>query len=429
MRPPSSADPGEQRRRARRRLRFVTPQNASKVLRHDRYWSSAFWALLLEECRWRRLTDPAAACALARHGPALVARIGELAEASRRSGGARGGRRPELFSSDVAQHSALVRSWSVLADCERLAGSLEAARTALSRAVDAARTARRVQIVAACELTRQRALFDLSAGSSAGASVALAELPGTLREALARDGSNDEIALAHAEGLLVLASLPRQFQVAASGAPERPALLCECAAFARPRHRLGSPIFDAALDALDRSLDGSRPAPGVLEASGRWLRQARRQPFRRGEKLRRLRLSWAEGRVLSLLGIGRLAERRLERCQRGLGDLGPGEGRGEPGLYALATLDLALLDIGRDDRPTASKRLGDALGVLQGTGAEREVFEILRQARRASFDSLLVFRRRLGRRILPETSPAWLPSPTVAQDGAAWSTPSCGGVA
>ncbi|MEO1086184.1 MAG: hypothetical protein AAFY88_18245, partial [Acidobacteriota bacterium] len=248
----------------------------------------------------------------------------------------------------------------------------------------------------------------------------------TLRDTVASNADDDEAALQHAETLLVLAASAVHVPVdcggrAASIISESPATLGECAAFARPRQRLGAPIFDAALDLLDRRLDGGRPAPSVLESAGRWLRRARRQPFRRGDKLRRLRLSWAEGRVLSLLGIARLAERRLERAQFLLGELG------ESHRFALVTLDLALLDKGRDDRSAASQRLASALNHLRGQETGDEVREMLRQARRASFDSLTVFRRRLGRQLSPPPPLAFRPAAPPPE--VAWSTPSFGGVA
>ena len=417
--PDLACDAGELRR-ARRRMSSVDADNAAKVLRHDRYWTSAFWHLYRQECRLLRLRDPSAAHKLAVHAPQLVSRIERLGL----SGGARAGM---VFRSEAERSSAAVRSWALLADCERLCGRFEASRQAFARAGEEAARSGKISFAAFSELRRESVRQELAAGRGQDAWAQLDELA-TASDALITDQAqiDDETSQQFAETLLLLGSA-RQWLDASSwsgqssrSAPDSDlAALARCAFFACPRRPLGAAIFDAALDLLDRRLNGERPTPAVLEPAGAWLRQARRQSFRRGERLRRTRLLWSEGRVLSLLGITRLAQRRLQRVCDELSSAG------DPLRLALVTLDLVILDVGFDDRERASCRLARAREALAREHTELD--ELLRQARQASWDSLLVFRRRLARRLERQPPAALVPRPPTSET--VYSAPSLGGVA
>lgn len=420
--PASNRDAGELRR-ARRRLSFVDAGNAAKVLRHDRYWSSVFWKLYLDECRFLRLRDPPAALALAVHAPELVSRISRLGEGPE-------SHRCTLFRSEAERDSAAVRSWALVADCQRLCGHFEAAHRALGRARRTASRSPKILFAAASELRRATACYELAAGHRRRALGQVEELVRVSDEALGCAGHvDDETSLQFAESLLLAGSArswlgPPADAVDPAAQPRSDgdlAVLARCASFARPRLPLGAAVFDAAMDLLDRRLYGPRTSPAVLEPAGSWLRRARRQPFRRGERSRRMRLTWSEGRVLSMLGISRLAQRRLQRVRDILAS------ENDPLRLALVTLDLVMLDVGFDDRESAARRLAETRQELRG-GADPELDEMLRHARHASWDSLLVFRRRLARRLERELPEALVPRPPSSGD-AAYSTPSLGGVA
>ncbi|MEM6793526.1 MAG: hypothetical protein AAF725_06060 [Acidobacteriota bacterium] len=408
------------RRLAARRMGYITPSNAAKVLGHDRYWTAEFCQLFFEHAELLRFDDPAAAAVLLRLMPELLRRV-------------RVGDRAGQFADPAAMASLEVRSWALLADCERLRDRPSTARRAVERARALAAAAPRVSLLAAAEVYRRGAALAIEGG---GAPASGEESPGpeTLERARAQlvaargllqpaSGVVEAHApRAHAETLLMIGGLPARDRRA--GLAE----LAEALAFSRPHEPAGSAVFEAALDLLEPRLGEQAISLRTFDQVGFWLKLALKQRLPRHDRLCRPRLLWSEGRVLSALGVSQLAERRLSKVWQLLADLD------EPVRLALVTLDLVMLDAGRDDRRSAARRLEQALERLDGAPPRssprpEEIPELLRQARSASLTTLQVFRRRLARR-LPESRPprALVPRPRCAPAAALWPLPSIHGV-
>ena len=65
--------------KARRRIATVTPENAAKVRRHERYWTRPFLELFFERCERSKFERPAETLAEVKHLADLVSliRIGD----------------------------------------------------------------------------------------------------------------------------------------------------------------------------------------------------------------------------------------------------------------------------------------------------------------------------------------------------------------
>ena len=103
-------------RRARERMRLVSPENAGKVLSADIYWTVPFLELYLERCDEIAFEDPRQAHLLARHAPGLAALIGV-------------GARPGEYAGEMQKRSFRVHALAVHAGiCRRIGELSEATR-------------------------------------------------------------------------------------------------------------------------------------------------------------------------------------------------------------------------------------------------------------------------------------------------------------
>ena len=106
----------ELERLARKRMRRVSPENASKVLSRDIYWTVPFLALFLERCDDLAFDDPQTAHQLAFYAPPLADRIGV-------------GSREGEYTSVKVKRSFRVQALAVYASTCRRVGRLTEATT------------------------------------------------------------------------------------------------------------------------------------------------------------------------------------------------------------------------------------------------------------------------------------------------------------
>ncbi len=352
--------------KAKRRLSYLTPDNAHKVLRHDRYWTVELMELYLRRCEHLRMTVPMDGWKMVQHAVELVEliRIGEAA-------GDFGSRAERLSWS--ARASALEGEIAGLVDSESVA------EQAFRRALELT-SRERIQVLAAAELQRRRAAFEMRRGRRSRACRYLEQSLVFFRRLDAGSG------LAEA---LLLAGFLR--------CPEKGLVgLAEALACTRPKGILEERIFDAALTLLMERMQEPRVTFEEYEAILGWLYLARKRWFaRRSKTVRKMGLLWAEGRVLACLGLGRLAQRRLSRAWQGLTQLGAFE------AVAVAGLDLAYVQVGHDERPLAMEVLRESRQRIRRLSADRELIQALHGAESLTLSELLEARRALAERRLP----------------------------
>ena len=178
--------PRPRRAKAVRRVSYVTAENASKVLGHDRFWNAAFVFALLDACRQRCLDGPQEALALARHAaelPALV-RVGP-------------GR--EDFPSERDRRSWRAHAAAVYGETARVAGRPAEAGRALRRAYEICSEGPVLAVAAADLALRHAALLaeddDAGAWPTLERAVELFRHPSASRHPGSREGLAEALLL------------------------------------------------------------------------------------------------------------------------------------------------------------------------------------------------------------------------------------------
>ena len=354
--------------KAKRRLSYLAPENAHKVLRHDRYWTTELMQLYLKRCEYLRLTTPRDSWQMVRYAAELVEliRIGEAAGD---------------FSSSAERLSWSTRASALEGEIAGLVNAEAAGERAFRRALDLS-SSERIQVLAAAELQRRRAAFEMRSGRREQACRYLEQSLSLFRRL--------EAGIGLAEALLLAGFLK---------CPEKGLVgLAEALACARPKGALEERIFDAALTLLMERMQEPRVTFEEYEAILGWLYLARKRWFaRRSKTVRKMGLLWAEGRALACLGLGRLAQRRLSRAWQGLTQLGAFE------AVAVSGLDLAYVQVGHDERPLALDVLRESRQRISRLSADGELNAILHKAEGLTLTELLETRHDLARRRLPSS--------------------------
>ena len=291
--------------RARRRAGYVTPENAHKMLRHDRYWSTEVLEVLFERCDEQRLQDLEGSWRVVRDLPDL-ARLIRISD------------QEDEFPSEQEKVSRQVRCLGLKAEVAAHTGREEEAREALKQAEPLVQRGR-THISAFAALKRRRAVVALKLGDLERARLDIAGAVDLLR----RTDTLDELG----EALLLSGRL-------------RPST-AGCVDLAEAMARLP---LETALDRelswacnlllLDRLHEPRRPLLAELEAINGWIRVTRRLWANRADTHRRLGLDWVEGLTQSRLGIYPRSIKRLARVKRGA------ERLEAPGAAPLVALDL-----------------------------------------------------------------------------------------
>lgn len=349
---------------ARRRLSYITPDNAQKVLRHDRYWTPELIHLYLERCEQARLTDPVGAWKLVRWAAELVELV--------RIGAGQG-----EMASRAEKVSWQARSLALEGEIAALAGLQERVEPAFSRAASLS-TREKIKIVAGAELQRRRGAFAAREGRLEEARRHLASALPLFRRL--------EGGIGLAETLLLHGATTDHAAMVA---------LSEALSWASPKGDLERSVHDAALALLMERLHEPRVSYEEYEAILGWLYLTRKKWFaRRSKSKRKLGVIWAEGRVLSCLGLGRLAQRRLATVWQGFSRLG----RFEP--TALAGLDLAAVLIGDDERRLARDVLRETRARILRLCGDAELSRAVSAAESMTLNELPGHRQATARRWL-----------------------------
>lgn len=351
---------------ARRRLSYIAPDNAQKVLRHDRYWTSELLQLFLQRCETLRLSDPQDSWKMVRWASELASLI-------------RIGEGEGELASRAEKASWLTRALALEGEVAGLVGRSEQSDAAFARAVEVS-LGERIQVVAGAELQRRRAAAALREKRFEEARRHL-DLSLELFRRL-------DPGLGLSEALLLYGCLGESCGLVG---------LAEALAHIPPKGRLQEGIYDACLTLLLDKLD----RPGVsfeeYEAVLGWLYVTRKNWFaKRSKSRRKLRLVWAEGRALSCLGLGRLAQRRLSNAWLGLSRLGDSE------AMAVAGVDLVYVLIGHDERPLALEVLGETRQRVRRMSGDGELSRALGATEDLNLSQLGHRRRALARRWLPD---------------------------
>lgn len=278
---------------ARRRIRYVTPLTASKVLGHPRYWSVAFLRLFLEACDEACFHDPEAGYLQAQHAAELARRIpiGDGAG----------------YECAAEQRDWRLRALVVWGSCCRAYGELIQAEAAYGRAHELLRSAEVDRPPAPDvlgELKTRQAVLWMSRGALDKALESLAEAV----QLFDRCGNAQRLADA-----LTIRGLARYF------ARDPDSLLDLLAALelvqedtTQGRRTLASVLHNMAL-VISRG--------GVTTKAQEWaykLLVQTKKRIRRPRSIQKIKIIWLEGLLLVRLGITRLAEKRLLRAYEAL---------------------------------------------------------------------------------------------------------------
>ena len=283
----NATGPHDSRAVARRRLGYVTPDNVSKVLSHDRYWTPEFLHQLFRKADEARFDDPQAAFRLAQVLPGLAERIPWA-----------------RFGDPQIQRPWTVRATALHMETADMVGQVDLARMLSARAA----AIRPVPRFIAAELYRRQGAVHLRQGLLSPARLKIEQARNIYRS-LDRGLDHDL-----AETIFL--------DAAAGGSPVG---LAEIVVLVRMRRSNISPILLGALWGLVQRIYSPLVGPDAVEAALRWLLSAlerHKDIYRRGPGgLPKALIVWNEGAALARLGIERLARIRLQRARLFLGRL------------------------------------------------------------------------------------------------------------
>lgn len=358
-----SAYPKKIRNRAQRRLSYVSDDTADKILRHDRYWSVPFLALLVDACRERALDQPSSALALARRAP-------PLAELLRTGPGI-----------DAYASAAEARSWRLVAlitwaESARAAGLFDEAEEVLARAIGLAGKGR-VDGRALAHLEQSRAALALERGDPEA---------GTFLDRALELGRRLDL-----DGVVAETLLLRAVAESAEGRSVGMGPAAEAVARTRPRGKRRIRLFDYCLALIRRWMVLPIATADDHRAAAGQLRQARRAYYTQTVKSeRKMDLLRTEAVLLGRLGITRMGIRRLERIGMALEEIR------YQGPLIDCVLELATFYLDEDSPERAREVLVEAGERLRRLDAEpSELERIERASAGLSHQALELERRRL----------------------------------
>ena len=354
------------------------------MVSHDRYWNPEFLQIYLSECELLRLQDAEAAWNQIRWAADLARRI-------RVDDGG--------FSCAGERWFWLTRALILDAEIAAAVGRWDRCTAAFNEAESTSRKIRDLGLVA--ELHRRRASVLMMAGH---------------RDERGGPAGNAERLLSHSIDLYRRGEQGRASAQDLNQGLSEALLLDGCGSGARgvvglseaiyrsnPHRGLGQKLFDGALSLLMAKLDDPGVGLEAYDLISRWIYAAQKRWLSRPRKKckRKQSLIWAEGRVLSSLGLGRLAERRLGRAWQGFSELGEYES------MVLAALDLAYVVIGHGDRPLAQEILRLSRQRVHRQCGDGELKEVLAKAEDLSLADLGRLRLEVADRWLPSESWWW----------------------
>lgn len=313
----------ECKRMARRRIRYISPLNAGKVLAHRRYWTLPFLRLYLETCDEHIFHDPEDGYLLAQHAPELARRI----ETGRADG---------AYAGEDEKRSWRVRALAVWGSSCRAYGELTQAEAAYRLATELA--AGGVDPESAGELRLRAAVLAFSRlDASAGP---LLEQAITDFSAAGRQGRL-------ADALVVRGALRIREMDPLGLVDSARALELADATMARGQRTMIGALHNMAIAATrgTSSIESQ-------EVAHRLLQTVKKRLANKPRSLTKMRVFWVEGLLLAKMGITRLAEKRLLRVRDGLQQLG------DALALTLASLDLAVIRIS-DGSPEAARSLAE----------------------------------------------------------------------
>ena len=275
----------EYERAAQRRIGYVSPLTAGKVLGHARYWTLPFLRLYLDLCDETAFHHPEEGYLLGQHAPELARRIpyGEHG-----------------YASKIERQSWRAHALAVWGSCCRICGELTQAESAYRLAL---------------ELTERRELSEDCRGE---VHVRL----GVLRMVQGQQEAVDEVSRAieffsaaenqqRVADCLSIRGLARYL----ARDPKRLADLARALELtdgksARGRRTLTTILHNMALVISRGGVDVA-----AQEMAYRLLMVVKRR-LPRNRSVQKAKITWVEGLLLARLGITRLAERRLQRARK-----------------------------------------------------------------------------------------------------------------
>ncbi len=324
----------QQAKDARRRLRTVTSQNCGKVVARSCYWTVEFLHLFLDLCDAQAFDAPDDGYALAVQAPELARRVRVCDEAGHGAG---------HYANSAEKHSARVLALSVLGSCSRAAGRLSEADAAfglafdlafgrdsgmapeLAHRSDACKDAQRadfrdLDLKVIADLRRRHAVLLLQTGRNGIAEEIEASLE-LCRRAEWSAGLADALLL---RGVWLT-------QTSKSGAVD----YAEAMRLADQGTPRGRRTFSGAVQNLALAITTHGVSLPEQESAYRLLQRVREMLAKRPKSVRKMKVYWTEGLLLSNLGVSRHAARRLAKARAGFAELS------SPVDFVLVTLDLA----------------------------------------------------------------------------------------
>ncbi|MEM9557255.1 MAG: hypothetical protein AAGC60_23555 [Acidobacteriota bacterium] len=301
-------------KKARERLRLVTPQNAGKVLRHCRYWSRQFVELLMARCDDLGRSRPDEAALIAEHLPALVSRV-RLDDS------------PESYPHKTAKRSALAMAHVLRDHYSQKIGHrdfVEEDEEALGRLLQLGLEG----YVLAERLKRQAIPVFLSGDPSRALRM--------LSEAIELATPNHPRILHEA---LSLRGMLRQQALNESALEDFSAALL----LVETGGTRGSALFLEAALTMDYDLVRFDADSSTLQSVGGMLKSLRKRWAPRTRCRAKAWLFWLSGTVFARLAIDRYAHRLLTRALDWMSDVG------RPFECSMLRLDLALVASSLDD--------------------------------------------------------------------------------
>ncbi|MEM1177322.1 MAG: hypothetical protein AAGM22_03185 [Acidobacteriota bacterium] len=300
---------------ARRRIRYISPLNAGKVLAHRRYWTLPFLKLYLEACDEKIFEDPEEGYLLCQHAPELARRI-EV------HGNTETGESTAWSYGDPAEkRSWRVRALAVWGSSCRAYGEFTQAEAAYRLATELAGEG--VDAESFGEL-RLRAAVLAFARYDDGAAQLLDLAIDDFTASACRARLADAWVV---RGALRIRDMDPRGLVDSARALE----LADTAS-TRGRRTMVGALHNMAIAATrgTSSIESQ-------EVAHRLLQTVKRRLANKPRSLTKMRIFWVEGLLLAKMGITRLAEKRLTRVRDGLEQLGA------PLAFVLASLDLAAI--------------------------------------------------------------------------------------
>ena len=335
-------------RMARRRIRYISPLNAGKVLAHRRYWTLPFLRIYLENCDEHIFHDPEDGYLLAQHAPELARRI-DVAQTD------------SDYVDETAKRSWRVRALAVWGSSCRAYGELTQAEAAYRLAAELA--ADGVDRESAGELRLRTAVLAFSR---------LDPNAGPLLEDAVQDFTVAGRQSRLANALVVRGALRVREMDPLGLADSARALELADATTARGQRTMIGALHNMAIAA-------TRGASSIesQEVAHRLLQAVKKRLANKPRSLTKMRVFWVEGLLLAKMGITRLAEKRLLRVRDGLEILG------DALALTLASLDLAVILIS-DGSVEAARALADETAErVEAMKGDRELLAVIERWSRA----------------------------------------------